>query len=78
MDRTVPAGLAAGVFTPEELDKVSYYISRETVIADAGIDCMTPWREELFVSMQRNTLPAGSSFCIPSAQVVEIGTNVRI
>lgn len=75
----IPDGLAnAGVLTPHELDQISYYIGRETVIADARIKGMVPWREELFVSMQRNTTPTGSSFCIPSAQVVEIGTEVRI
>jgi KUP system potassium uptake protein len=75
----VPAGLAcAGLFTPEELEQISYYLGRETVIADAVIQGMAPWREQLFVSMQRNTAPTGDSFCIPSAQLVEIGTEVRI
>ncbi|WP_174292022.1 potassium transporter Kup [Sphingomonas bacterium] len=78
-DVAIPKGLAcAGLFTAAELDEVSYYIGRETVIADAGIRGMAPWREALFISMQRNTAPTGSSFCIPSQQLVEIGTEVRI
>ena len=78
-DLAIPAGLArAGLFTPAELEDISYYIGRETVIVDAKIPGMAPWREALFVSMQRNTAPTGSSFCIPSNQLVEIGTEVRI
>ena len=75
----IPQGLAcSGLFTPSELTEVSYYIGRETVIADPRIPGMVPWREGLFVSMQRNTAPTGSFFCIPSQQLVEIGTEVRI
>ncbi|QXT35409.1 KUP/HAK/KT family potassium transporter [Sphingomonas sanguinis] len=75
----IPAGLATtGLFDDGELKQISYYIGRETVIADARIKGMAHWRERLFVSMQRNTAPNGSSFCIPSMQLVEIGTEVRI
>ena len=75
----IPQGLAcSGLFTPAELAELSYYIGRETVIADPRIPGMAPWRESLFVSMQRNTAPTGSFFCIPSQQLVEIGTEVRI
>ncbi|RYF24208.1 MAG: hypothetical protein EOO77_00580 [Oxalobacteraceae bacterium] len=78
-DVAIPAGLAcSGLFTSAELDKISYYIGRETVIADPRILGMAPWREELFVSMQRNTAPTGNSFCVPSKQLIEIGTEVRI
>jgi KUP system potassium uptake protein len=78
-DVAIPQGLACtGLFTAAELDDISYYIGRETVIADPRIPGMAPWREALFVSMQRNTAPTGSSFCIPSHQLVEIGTEVRI
>lgn len=75
----IPAGLAAArLLNENELEQVSFYIGRETVIADARIPGMAHWRERLFVSMQRNTAPNGSSFCIPSIQLVEIGTEVRI
>ena len=78
-DVAIPHGLAcSGLFTATELEEISYYIGRETVIADPRIPGMAPWREALFVSMQRNTAPTGSSFCIPSRQLVEIGTEVRI
>ncbi|WP_275477507.1 potassium transporter Kup [Aureimonas ureilytica] len=75
----IPAGLrSTGLLTPEELDGISYYIGRETVIPDPKLNGMAQWRKRLFVSMQRNTAPNGSFFCIPSAQLVEIGTEVRI
>ncbi len=75
----IPGALAiAELADVGELDDVSYYLGRETVIADPKIPGMAPWRERLFVSMHRNTSPTGSSFGIPSVQVVEIGTEVRI
>jgi len=76
----VPHGLTCACLglSREELDKLSYYIGRETVIADPRVPGMAPWRERLYVSMQRNTAPTGSSFCLPSAQLVEVGTEVRI
>ena len=78
-DLAIPEGLATtGLFTAAQMDDISYYIGRETVIVDRQISGMAPWRELLFVSMQRNTAPTGSSFCIPSSQLVEIGTEVRI
>lgn len=78
-DMAIPRGLeCTKLFTAPEMDEISYYIGRETVIADAKIPGMAPWRESLFMSMQRNTAPTGSSFCIPSSQLVEIGTEVRI
>ena len=79
-DFDIPAGVRAAelALSDEQLDDISYYIGRETVIVDRRIPGMAPWREALFVSMQRNTAPNGSSFCIPSSQLVEIGTEVRI
>nr|WP_295667681.1 KUP/HAK/KT family potassium transporter [Sphingomonas sp.] len=79
-DLDVPHGLRCAdlKMNPAQLDELSYYIGHETVIADPHIPGMAPWRETLFVSMQRNTAPTGASFCIPSKQVVEVGTEIRI
>lgn len=76
----IPRGLRCADLglSPAEINKLSYYIGRETVIADPRIPGMATWREHLYVSMQRNTAPTGSSFCLPSTQVVEVGTEVRI
>lgn len=79
-DIDVPARLRTAPLTMRDgdWDEISYYIGHETVIADKRITGMARWREALFVSMQRNTAPTGSSFCIPSHQLVEIGSEVRI
>lgn len=76
----VPGGLRAAKLklTDAEFEEISYYIGRETVIADYHLPGMAVWRESLFESMQRNTASTGSSFCIPSSQLVEIGSEVRI
>lgn len=76
----VPAGLRTAKLklSDAEFDDISYYIGHETVIADHHLPGMAVWRESLFVSMQRNTAPTGSSFCVPSSQLVEIGSEVRI
>ncbi|WP_375390503.1 potassium transporter Kup [uncultured Sphingomonas sp.] len=79
-DIDIPSGLrdAPVSLSEAELAQLSYYIGHETVIADRGIPGMARWREALFVSMQRNTASTGNSFGIPSDQLVEIGTEVRI
>ncbi|PNS07824.1 potassium transporter Kup [Solilutibacter silvestris] len=76
----IPAGLAAAAtcIPPEQLSQVSYYIGHETVIADPAIKGMAQWRESMFVWMQRNSAPTGSSFGIATDQLVELGTEIRI
>ena len=76
----IPAAIAAArtCIPSEELGKVSYYIGHETIIATPRVKGMAPWRERLFVTMQRNTTPNGNSFCIPSRQVVVVGLEIEI
>ena len=61
-----------------ELNKVSYYIGRETVIPTEAIPGMWVWREMLYAFMQRNAERSAAYFCIPAAQVVEIGIEIEI
>jgi len=78
-DVDIPGGIASSkLFETKELEEISYYIGQETIISDAKITGMAPWREEVFVSMQRNTAPNGDFFRIPSRQLVVVGTEVRI
>ena len=79
-DHDIPAGLRAAPvrLSEQELGEMSYYIGHETVVVDRAVPGMAPWRESLFVSMQRNTAHTGSSFCLPSDQLIEIGTEARI
>ncbi len=76
----IPGGLAKAqvCVSPHELLQTSYYIGRETVIPDADVPGMWRWREAIFMWMQRNSATTGTSFGIPSGQLVEIGTEIRI
>ena len=76
----IPAGLRAArtCIAPHELDEASFYIGHETIIADPKVAGMWPWREAVFVWMQRNATPTGDAFGIPSRQLVEIGTEIKI
>jgi KUP system potassium uptake protein len=60
------------------LFQVSYYIGRETIIPTAHIPGMWVWRETLYAFMQRNAERSAAYFCIPAAQVVEIGIEMEI
>lgn len=79
-DPDIPDALQASPLklSASEWQELTYYIGRETVIADRRIPGMANWRERLFVAMQRNTTPSAGSFCIPSSQSIEIGTEIRI
>ena len=76
----IPKGLSAIriCISPEELQETSYYIGHETVVPDAKIKGMWQWREAVFMWMQRNSATTGTSFGIPSDQLVEIGTEIKI
>ncbi len=63
---------------PLDLTHLTYFLGRETLIATRHIDHMAPWRERLFVAMQRNATNATSYFRLPSNQVIELGSQVEI
>jgi KUP system potassium uptake protein len=62
----------------DQLSRVSYYIGRETIIPTEHIPGMWVWREALYAFMQRNAERSAAYFCIPAAQVVEIGIEIEI
>lgn len=78
--QNIPRGLSTAriCISPRELDETSYYIGHETVIPDFSLEGMWQWREAVFMWMQRNSAATGTSFGIPSGQLVEIGTEIRI
>ena len=61
-----------------KLSKISYYIGRETIIPTERIPGMLAWSEGLYAFMQRNAERSDAYFCIPVAQVVEIGIEMEI
>lgn len=60
-----------------DLMHMSFFISRDRIISTVG-EGMTPWREKLFISMQRNTSPASDFYQIPTNRVVELGSQIEI
>jgi KUP system potassium uptake protein len=57
--------------------ETSFFIARQTVISVPG-QGMAPWREHLYVAMQRNARTAADYYQIPSNRVIELGTQVEI
>lgn len=57
--------------------QISFFISRDRLIHTVG-DGMSPWREKLFISMQRNTSPVSDFYQIPPNRVVELGSQIEI
>ncbi len=78
----IPGGLRCGVehglLFGVDLDGMSYYIGRETVIPREEIAGMAMWREALFAFMQRNAERSAAHFHIPAKQVVEVGVEIEI
>ena len=62
---------------PFDMMQISFFISRDRLIHTLG-DGMAPWREKLFISMQRNTSPVSDFYQIPPNRVVEMGSQIEI
>ena len=60
-----------------DLMQISFFISRDRLVHTVG-DGMAPWREKLFISMQRNTGSASDFYQIPPNRVVEMGSQIEI
>jgi KUP system potassium uptake protein len=60
-----------------EMMETSFFIARQNVISVPGRG-MAPWREHLFVLMQRNARTAADYYQIPANRVIELGTQVEI
>ena len=62
---------------PFDMMRISFFISRDRLIHTLG-DGLAPWREKLFISMQRNTSPVSDFYQIPPNRVVEMGSQIEI
>ncbi|MDC4294825.1 potassium transporter Kup [Acinetobacter baumannii] len=60
-----------------DLMHISFFISRDRIVHSVG-EGMSPWREKLFISMQRNTSPVSDFYQIPTNRVVELGSQIEI
>lgn len=61
-----------------ELDDVTYYVGRETVVSREDGKGLSAWEEALFAAMERNAVHVTDFFRLPSDGVVEIGRQVAI
>jgi len=57
---------------------LTYYLRRETVIPSDRPGGMARWRKALFAAMLLNANRSAAYYCLPLAQVVEIGLEVEI
>jgi KUP system potassium uptake protein len=56
----------------------TFFLSRETIVADKRRPGMALWRDKLFVYLSRNAMPATAFFRIPGNRLIELGTQVEI
>ncbi len=60
-----------------DCDVVSYFVGRAIPVPSTKPD-MAAWRERIFIFLTKNATTASNFFCIPSEQVVEVGTFIEI
>ncbi|MEO8746512.1 MAG: potassium transporter Kup [Rhodanobacter sp.] len=56
----------------------TFFLSRESIVADSRRPGMALWRDKLFAFMARNALPATAFFQIPGNRLIELGAQVEI
>jgi KUP system potassium uptake protein len=63
---------------PLQLDDVTYYVGRETIVQQEGGTGLPEWQVALFAAMERNAVHVTTFFKLPIDDVVEIGREVAI
>jgi len=61
-----------------DLDHVTYYIGRATLIPSDKVPGMALWRDRLFAFLSRNAMRATDFYRLPPEDVVELGFHVEI
>ena len=61
-----------------DMMNTTFFLSRESIVADARRPGMALWRDKLFAFMSRNALPATAFFQIPGNRLIELGAQVEI
>ncbi len=77
-DVTHAIELWTGEGAPAEPMEVSYFLSREKIVAGASERGIAQWRDRMFAAMARNASSVTDFFNIPANRVVELGTRVEI
>ena len=78
MPEALRLAISQGQLTGIDLDDVTYYLGRETIIPTHKVPGMALWREEIFAILNRNAERSAAYFCVPARQVVEIGIEIEI
>ncbi|SFL94027.1 potassium transporter Kup [Methylobacterium pseudosasicola] len=78
---SIPEGLhcavKSGLLPPEYLEDLTFFVGHEVVIPSKKPG-MALWRQGLFAFMKRNAERTGAHFCLPTRQIVEVGTEIEI
>ena len=61
-----------------DINDVTFFLGRETLIAAKRPGGMALWREHIFAMMSRNAQRATQFFQIPPEQVIEIGSEIEL
>ena len=79
-DPNIPRALSkcSKLGLPFDMMDTTFFLSRETIVADARRPGMALWRDKLFAFMARNALPATAFFQIPGNRLIELGAQVEI
>jgi KUP system potassium uptake protein len=70
--------ISQGHLTDVNLNELTYYLGRETIVPSGRLPGMFVWREALFALLHRNAERSAAYFCVPARQVVEIGVEIEI
>jgi KUP system potassium uptake protein len=65
-------------FHDVDMENLTYYFRRETVIPAGTLPGMAFWRKSIFSAMHLNSHRHAAYYGVPPAQVVEIGLEVEI
>lgn len=60
------------------LDDVTFYVGRETIVAQEDGKGLPGWQTSLFAAMERNAVHVYAFFKLPIDDVVEIGREIAI
>ena len=68
----------SGQFQDIDMEQLTYYFRRETIIPADRLSGMAFWRKAIFSAMHRNSHRNAAYYGVPATQVVEIGLEVEI
>jgi KUP system potassium uptake protein len=79
-DPNIPLSLSRASTLGLDFDMMdtTFFLSRETIVADVRRPGMALWRDKLFAFLARNAMPATAFFQIPGNRLIELGAQVEI